>query len=303
MTPSLLLICGISILVLVGIFCYLHYRHQRLLAIRAQLMHEAIRCKDFSFRLPTKGLFFGERALQKALNDFSREINIQMAQQEVETWQRLTRVLTHEIMNAASPICSITQAYLSDPNFNQSLYGEGIEAINKTSAGMIDFVQNFRKITNIQEAHLETVNLLSEVTVVTNLYPDIDWRINLPADFLLKADKDMLRQVFMNLVKNAIEAGAKVIDLRLENNYNDKDFEPIQTFNLLVSNNGEQIPYDVAKEIFTPFFTTKKEGSGIGLSLSRQMMMKQGMELLLAERATVPGYKVTFMLCNIQPER
>ena len=270
MTPSLLLICGISILVLVGIFCYLHYRHQRLLAIRAQLMHEAIRCKDFSFRLPTKGLFFGERALQKALNDFSREINIQMAQQEVETWQRLTRVLTHEIMNAASPICSITQAYLSDPNFNQSLYGEGIEAINKTSAGMIDFVQNFRKITNIQEAHLETVNLLSEVTVVTNLYPDIDWRINLPADFLLKADKD---------------------------------FEPSQTFNLLVSNNGEQIPYDVAKEIFTPFFTTKKEGSGIGLSLSRQMMMKQGMELLLAERATVPGYKVTFMLCNIQPER
>ena len=86
------------------------YRHQCRLRDRAHLMREAIYNRDFTFHLPTRGLLFGERALQETLNDLGQVVNQLVAQNEVESWQRLTRVLTHEIMNVTTPIQSITQA-------------------------------------------------------------------------------------------------------------------------------------------------------------------------------------------------
>ncbi len=109
------------------------YRHQCLLRDRAQLMRDAIHHRDFSFRLSTKGLLFGERALQNALNDMGHEIEKLVAHNEVEAWQRLTRVLTHEIMNVITPIRSITQSYLSEPQIKGSGDEEGIQAIYETS--------------------------------------------------------------------------------------------------------------------------------------------------------------------------
>lgn len=273
---------GAILLALLALMVYRHFRHQRLLKVRAHLMREAIICKDFSFRLPTKGLFFGERALQEALNDFSQALNTLSAQKEMESWQKLTRVLTHEIMNAATPICSISQAYLSDPNIKGSRYEEGIEAIYKTSLGMSDFVKNFRKITNIQEPSLAEVNLHDLVSSVKCLYSNLAWNIAIDESLRIKVDEGMLRLVLTNLVKNAQEAGAKAIDIRWNNG-------------LYISNNGAPIPADVARDIFIPFFTTKSTGSGIGLSLSRQLMMKQGMNLTLAERP-VAGYHTTFVI-------
>lgn len=88
-------------------------RHQRRLQDRAYLMREALHNHDFTFRLPTRGLPSGEKAMQQLLNDMGLEIRSLMAQNEVESWQRLTRVLTHEIMNATAPISSITQSFLS----------------------------------------------------------------------------------------------------------------------------------------------------------------------------------------------
>ena len=108
-------VIGIILLVIGGII-YLFLRHQRNLKSRAFLMQEAIRNGDYSFRLSTKGLLFGERALQQALNDMENDIGRLVAQHEVESWQRLTRVLTHEIMNATAPISSICQAYLAIPS-------------------------------------------------------------------------------------------------------------------------------------------------------------------------------------------
>ena len=102
---------GVVVVLFIGWF----YRHQVLLRDRAHLMREAIRNQEFTFRLPVKGLFFGERALQEALNETGRDIGQLLARNEVESWQRLTRVLTHEIMNATTPIASISQAYLSIP--------------------------------------------------------------------------------------------------------------------------------------------------------------------------------------------
>lgn len=115
-------IIGIILLIIGGII-YLFLRHQRNLKSRAFLMQEAIRNGDYSFRLSTKGLLSGERALQQALNDMENDIGRLVAQHEVESWQKLTRVLTHEIMNATAPISSICQAYLSNPTSRLALRG------------------------------------------------------------------------------------------------------------------------------------------------------------------------------------
>ena len=125
----------VSLGVVVVVFFGWFYRHQVLLRDRAHLMREAIRNEEFTFRLPVKGLFFGERALQEALNETGKDIGVLLARNEVESWQRLTRVLTHEIMNATTPIASISQAYLDNPAIAGTVYEEGVRAIHETRPG------------------------------------------------------------------------------------------------------------------------------------------------------------------------
>ena len=276
------------------------YRHQCLLRERAQIMRDAIRHRDFSFRLPTRGLFFGEKALQEALNDMGQDIQKQVAHSEVESWQKLTRVLTHEIMNAITPIQSISQAYLKNLDISSSPYEEGIRAIHDTSTGLMAFVENYRKLTQLQEPVISDVNLLDFAKRIASLYPDLAWEIDIPADFVLQADENLLRQVFINMVKNAIEAEAKTIGLTPALSKREEAIHPSLGgagggWGLLFSNDGHVIPLDVAQEIFIPFFTTKPSGTGIGLSLSRQILMMQGMTLSLAE-APQRGYNVTFLI-------
>ena len=281
--PHILILALAGILIVAAAVRF--YRHQCLLRDRAYLMREAVRNRDFSFRLPVKGLFFGERAMQQALNDMSLDIKALEARKEVESWQRLTRVLTHEIMNAATPICSISQAYLSDPSIKGTPYEEGIIAIHQTGMGMTAFVENYRKLTDLQEAELEEVDLQQTLETLRALYPDVVWHISTNGQLRFKADRGMMLQVLSNLTKNACEAGARDIDIRWDNA-------------LLISNNGAPIPPDVAREIFVPFFTTKQTGSGIGLALARLMMHKQGMNLSLAEQP-VPGFRTTFVISKL----
>lgn len=258
------------------------YRHQCLLRDRAQLMRDAMRHHDFSFHLPTRGLLFGERALQEALNDMGQDIQKLVDHNEVESWQRMARVLTHEIMNATAPIKSISQAYLSNPNIKDSPYEEGIRAIYDTSAGLASFVDSYRKLTQLQEPQPVDVNLLEFTHTVAALYPNTKWSIEIEPEITIRVDDNLLRQVFINLTKNAIEAGARKMNV----NWNGK---------LRISNDGHVIPDDARKEIFIPFFTTKTTGSGIGLSLCRQILMIQGLMLTLAEHS-LPGYNVTFVI-------
>ena len=296
---EMLLTLGALVLIMLGFTLYKYVRHQCLLRDRAHLMREAIRNKDFSFRLPVKGLSFGERALQEVLNDFSGYINTLSAQKEVESWQRLTRVLTHEIMNAATPISTITQAYLSDPAIKGSPYEEGIRAIHATTTGMTEFVRNFRKMNDLQEPTLTDIRLRDLLLSLKSMHTDIQWLLEVDDGVRIKADENMLRQVLTNLIKNAKEAGATKIEFKWEQQTHVSSYDPLaqQKFTLYISNNGKSIPAEEAKEIFTPFFTTKSTGTGIGLPLARQMMMKQGINLLLSDRA-LPGYHVTFLLCN-----
>ena len=279
--------------VLFAILAFFFYRHQSLLRDRAHLMREAVRNREFTFSLPTKGLFFGERALQEALNDIGQEVNKLVAQNEVESWQRLTRVLTHEIMNATTPIQSISQAYLSNPKIKGTVYEEGIRAIFETSSGLASFVDSYRKLTQLQKPVLVDVGLGTFISSIKSLFPDVEWKVSMPAFTTIRADENMLRQVLINLVKNAVEAGAKAIDVRYSGSL--PTGEGGGGDRLFISNDGDPIPADVRREIFVPFFTTKRTGSGIGLSLSRQMMMMQGMNIVLAD-TPVSGCHVTFVI-------
>lgn len=276
MTLIFLLVAAVAT---AGIWFYLH---QRKLQERAHLLREAIHNHDMSLRLPVKGLFFGERALQQTLNYLGKDINRLLAQNEVETWQQLTRVLTHEIMNATAPISSISQAFLNDPNIKGSRHEEGIRAIYETSRELSAFVENYRKLTHLQEPELTDIDLMDIISSIRPLHPELTWHVPTGGSYPMKADANMMRHVLTNLIKNAAEAGANTIDIRW-----DED--------IYISNDGSLIPPDIVQEIFVPFFTTKKKGSGIGLPLSRLLMVKQGKELCLADKP-IPGYQVTFII-------
>ena len=283
---------GVGLLILIILFI----RHQRLLSLRARLMREALRNHDFTFRLPTTLLFPGERDLQNTLNEMGSEINRLLARSEVESWRLLTRVLTHEIMNSVAPIQSITQAYIASPMVKGTPLEEGMKAIYDTSLSLATFVDSYRKLTQLQPADIQPVDLQQFVTSIPALYPDIQWHISLNTPTSAKTDLGMLRQVMTNIIKNAIEAEAHSVDIRLAQcSANDNLQEEDTTLQLLVSNDGQAIAAEVAREIFIPFFTTKKKGQGIGLAIARQMMMACGGNLWLAD-TPVAGYHTTFVV-------
>lgn len=287
---------GMGLLLLLIILIILFIRHQRLLSLRARLMREALRNHDFTFRLPTTLLFPGERDLQNTLNEMGSEINRLLARSEVESWRRLTRVLTHEIMNSVAPIQSITQAYIASPMVKGTPLEEGMKAIYDTSLSLATFVDSYRKLTQLQPADIQPVDLQQFVTSIPALYPDIQWHIGLNTPTSAKTDLGMLRQVMTNIIKNAIEAKAHSVDIRLAQcSANDNLQEEDTTLQLLVSNDGQAIAAEVAREIFIPFFTTKKKGQGIGLAIARQMMMACGGNLWLAD-TPVAGYHTTFVV-------
>ncbi len=272
------IIIGVVILGLVGGIMH----HQRRLKLRAHLMQEAIRNKDFSFRLPTNNLLPGERAMQEALNQFGDTIRQQINQNEVESWERLTRVLTHEMMNATAPITSISQVLLSRPDVKGTPLEDGIQAIHDTSRHLSDFVTNYRKMSELEKPVLTTIDLNPMIVELSKTYQQLAWSINVPSGTMVQADKGMLRQILMNLVKNAIEAGATKMVVEMKEA-------------LYIGNDGQPIPAENRQSLFVPFFTTKRTGSGIGLSLSRRMMIKQGGMLDLAEKQ-LPGCHVTFII-------
>ena len=275
----LYIIIGVVVVALVVWFI----RHQQKLRLRAYLMQEAIRNRDFTFRMPTDGMFFGERAMQETLNQLGGIIRQQVNQSEVESWERLTRVLTHEMMNATAPITSISQSLLSRPDVKGTPLEEGIHAIFTTSQHMNAFVNSYRKLSQLQQPVFEEVQLSTLLTDIQQLYPHVAWDNAVPDDAVVRADLSMLRQILINLVKNAIEAGASRIAIQTSGKI------------LLVSNNGQPIPAEARQSIFVPFFTTKRTGSGIGLSFSRRLMMLQGGTLSLEDQPD-SGYCTTFSL-------
>ena len=126
-----------------------------------------------------------------------------MARQEVESWERLTRVLTHEIMNATAPISSITQSFLDRPDVKGTPLEDGIRAIRDTSAGLTSFVESYRKFMQLQKAEPTDTSLLEVVASVQSLYPSLEWRIDTSVDQKVYADGNLLRQVLAHPCRSA----------------------------------------------------------------------------------------------------
>ena len=292
----------ILIILAIALVLYLLWHHQHTLKVRAYLMTESIRNRDFSFRLSTKGLLFGERAMQQSLNDMGEEVRQLVNHSEVESWEKLTRVLTHEIMNSTAPIASISSSLLNRDDVVGTPLEEGIRAIHSTAARLNTFVVNYRKMSQLQKPEPQDFDLTPFLKNLTSLYPELEWEIDMPSTCTAHTDAALLHQVLINMVKNALEAGAKKMGLkveRIEPSYHHQSYQ-IETSNasrvsITISNDGKPIPPDVRSSIFIPFFTTKATGSGIGLSLSRQIIIKQGGSLELLD-TPMPTYHTSFCI-------
>ena len=298
-------------LVVCLLFFFLFFRHQRSLRRRAHLMREAIRNRDWSFSLSTRGLTSGERAMQETLNDLGEVIHQQMSMHEVEAWERLTRILTHEIMNSTAPIASISQSLLKRDDVVGTPLEAGIRSIHTTASRLTTFVESYRKLAQLQQPQPEDVHLDAFFAEVKRLYPQLTWEIEGMEGVVVNTDPVLLQQVVVNLVKNAVEAGAKRIKVKSERVKSEKyklpepvgkpsvvesnSYFSLFTLSLFISNNGSPIPAADRDSIFLPFFTTKSSGTGIGLALSRQIMVRQGGNLELMEQPET-GYSVTFKL-------
>lgn len=284
MSPTDWTILGIIVVALVLWF----WHHQRKLKHRAWLMQEAIHNRDFTLRLPTHFLFSGERALMQTLNQLGEHVREQVNLGEVESWEKLTRVLTHEIMNATAPIASISQSMLNSPAIKESGLEEGILAIHNTVQHLNSFVDGYRKYSELQKPKPQQVDLIEVINEVQSLYQDLTWRNDLPESAMIETDPNLLRQILINLIKNAIEAGAKTMGMECSRSKEGRTL-------LYVGNDGAPIPAEARSSIFIPFFTTKHQGNGIGLSLSRRLLTLQGgmMSLLDIPRQ---GFPTTFLL-------
>ena len=211
-----------------------------------------------------------------AFNDISGEI----AESEQESWSRLIRVLTHEIMNTVTPIASLSETLLDFDGVNNELKS-GLDTISQSSRSLIKFVENYRNLTRVaapvrkaffvKEMVERVINLTREQAVISGATCSFSEKSN---DILLYADEGQITQIMINLVKNAIQAEARAVRITAEINI----YEQV-IINVL--NDGRPISKESQEEIFVPFFTTKQEGTGIGLSLSRQIMRQHNGTLSL----------------------
>ena len=232
-------------------------------------MMDALEDGELNFRFQDKNRF------NRTLNRIRTIFEMQRQQHEQDSWTKLIRVLTHEIMNTVSPIASLSDALAKsvDENGHSELdVKAGLETISDSSKNLIDFVKTYRELSGVAKPVRKALvlnDLINGVIALNSEYtascgavcsyrPEDD-------DLMVFADEGQISQIFINLIKNALQAGAKHIDITAKMG---KDDEVIVD----VANDGEPIPANSQEQIFIPFYTTKKEGSGIGLSISRQIM-------------------------------
>ena len=227
-----------------------------------------------------------------ALSDVSHELS----NQEVDSWIKLIRVLTHEIMNTITPVTSLSETLLKELDneeqnaaepqpTEQAKLKQGLETIHKTGTELLAFVNNYRRFTHVpqpQPALFYVEPFLERMAMLCN--HEVEIAVT-PKDLLAYADESLISHVVTNLLKNAVEAFNDLLSIpttkpfiRLHAYTNEQEAVIID-----VSNNAGLIPDDIASHIFIPFFTTKPEGSGIGLSLSRQIMRVSGGSLSLSQ--------------------
>ena len=265
-------------------------RHQISLKRRAYLMREAINNRDYSFKLSTSGLLFGDKAMQQALNAMGEIIKEQSNRSEVDSWRNLSRVLTHEIMNTTAPIASISQALLNQEEIKGTRTEKGLETINTAVHHLNVFIESYRKMSQLDDPNCSLFPADEFFKQITSLFIQVNWNIENKNVSSLFADQTMLHQAVVNIVKNAVEAKAKNIGIKIDMTTTD---DKKKYTDIYISNDGTTIPPDIAKIIFIPFFTTKSYGTGIGLALCRQIIVTLGGDIELTD-SPYANYNTTF---------
>lgn len=239
-----------------------------------------------------------------------QNIGTEIEQKEVEAWQKLIRTIAHEIMNSVTPISSLTEtgiSLLEDDSGNQKQLSEiknkditsvrtALKTIGKRSDGLYNFVDDYRKLAKISQVLKTDFRIVELLNSIKNLMESDFKKKNIkfsftvkPAYLILSADRNQIEQLLLNLINNSISA----MDKKELPEINIKSYQEAENIIITVSDNGDGVPKEKIDKIFVPFYTTKEEGSGIGLSLSRQIMQLHGGSIGVVSK---PGIKTTFSL-------
>lgn len=268
MTFTIWHILGASgiVAILVAVIAVIRTRHQDFKKVA--YMMDALEDGELNFRFQDKNKF--NRTLNRIRTIFEK----QRQAHEQDSWTKLIRVLTHEIMNTVSPIASLSDALskMDEDGHSELDVKAGLDTISDSSKNLIKFVETYRQLSGVARPVRKAIDLKELMAGVIAL--NSEFAANCGAickyrpeedDLMIYADEGQISQILINLIKNALQAGAKHIDISARMG---KDDEVI----IDVANDGTPIPVSAQEQIFVPFFTTKKEGSGIGLSISRQIM-------------------------------
>lgn len=253
--------------ILVAVIAVIRTRHQDIKKVA--YMMDALEDGELNFRFQDKNKF--NRTLNRIRTIFEK----QRQAHEQDSWTKLIRVLTHEIMNTVSPIASLSDALsksMDEDGHSELDVKAGLDTISDSSKNLIKFVETYRQLSGVARPVRKAIDLKELMAGVIAL--NSEFAANCGAickyfpeedDLMIYADEGQISQILINLIKNALQAGAKHIDISARMG---KDDEVI----IDVANDGTPIPVSAQEQIFVPFFTTKNEGSGIGLSISRQIM-------------------------------
>ena len=257
----------IIVAVVVAVIASLRTRHKDIKKVA--YMMDALEDGELNFRFQDKTKF--NRTLNRIRTIFEK----QRQAHEQDSWTKLIRVLTHEIMNTVSPIASLSDVMaksVDEKGHSELDIKAGLETISDSSKNLIDFVQTYRQLSGVAKPirrALDLQELMDNVIALNSelaaSYGAICTYSPEEPDLMIYADEGQISQILINLIKNALQSGAGHIDITARMGKEDDVI-------VRVANDGEPIPVSAQEQIFIPFFTTKKEGSGIGLSLSRQIM-------------------------------
>ena len=269
MTFTVWHIIGVAVIVAIVVAVIATVRTRQKDIKKVAYMMDALEDGELNFRFQDKNKF--NRTLNRIRTIFEK----QRQAHEQDSWTKLIRVLTHEIMNTVSPIASLSDAMAKsyDENGHSELdIKAGLETISDSSKNLIGFVQTYRQLSGVAKPIRKALDLRELMDSVIGL--NSEFAANCGAtckyrpeedDLMIYADEGQISQILINLIKNALQAGAKHIDITAKMGRDDDVI-------IQVANDGEPIPVSAQEQIFIPFYTTKKEGSGIGLSISRQIM-------------------------------
>ncbi len=229
-----------------------------------------------------------------AVSDITKELD----NREIDSWIKLARTLSHEIMNNIAPITTLSKVisgyFISNKKTinSQDIDAttitntvKGLEVIEERGLGLINFVENYRKFTKLPEPQFKEVNvgtLIESNLIAASAYPGfhtIKIEKDIPNDILYSTDEKLLSQVILNLLKNALEV--LIIENTVSPRIGIKLLKNEGSVKIEISNNGPQISPEIKEQIFVPFFTTKENGTGIGLSLSKQIILQMGGDIIL----------------------